>query len=113
MNLFYFLVFGVIAYIVWSRQRARAVQQEEVLALVEQRAASLMEEFPDLDDDAIALLIRDELQNRRVRGHEAYAAASAHPVGRVRRSLVVASARSKKSAPKKLPPTRIESSEES
>lgn len=112
MNLFTLLVLAVVAYVVWSRQRARAAHQEEVLALVEERAKVLIEELPDLDDEAIALLLRDELQNRRVRDHDAYVAASGHTVGRVRRTLVLASERARKKAPKKLPPARIHANDD-
>jgi len=111
MSLFYLLVFAIAAYLVWSRNRARAVLEEEALTLVERRASKLLTEFPDLSDEAIALLIRDELQSRRVRGSEAYRVASAQTVGRVRRTMAIARERARNEEPKKLPPIRLDSAD--
>jgi hypothetical protein len=62
-------------------------QRQQIQDTCEARALELIVEFPELADDALALMMRDELMNRRMQHQEWYRWAVPDTVARMRRTL--------------------------
>lgn len=77
--------------------RARLdLMRDQVRLDTEKRAVDLIFEFPALDDREIALLMRDELMNRRAEPIW-FSWVNEETVGRMRRTILVEYARQKRS----------------
>ena len=100
------IVIVVICIIVWffvslvkggaAKLRQRTEQKAEIQLLVEKRFIDLMIEFPELDDLALATVMRDELQNKRITDGEFFRWATTETAGRIRRTLTIAAARAER-----------------
>lgn len=86
---------GVIVYFIAKRQRADSYgakttseREDQILTMVEHACVQHMQKYPQLPDDAIAQLVRDDLLNHRVKEPEAFRWATAETVGRMRRNIM-------------------------
>jgi hypothetical protein len=66
-----------------------AERMHEIQTESEKRALDLIAEFPDINDEGLALMMRDELMNNRIQGQEWYRWATPDTVARMRRTLAV------------------------
>jgi hypothetical protein len=78
-----------------------ARSDHEAMSSVEERIVALMGEFPNIDDESIAQLVRDELFNARILDKVYLAWATSETVGRVRRTLVVSAIRQERTREEK------------
>ncbi len=85
-----------------ATQIAEAQASAAIQSASEVRAAELLAEFPDIADEGIAQLMRDELVNNRCHDHRYWAWATADTVGRMRRTILVTIARRKRESPRAL-----------
>ncbi len=84
---------GVSAWLVWRARQGQAYgaktiskTEDEILSLVEALAVDLTRQIPNLGDDEIAQLVRDDLVNHRVKDPRAFKWARAETVARLRRN---------------------------
>jgi hypothetical protein len=66
---------------------AAAVYEDNVQRTVELRILHIMAEFPELTDESVAVLMRDELVNTHVREEAPYRWATPDTVARLRRNV--------------------------
>jgi hypothetical protein len=95
MEFLLFVCVVVVGYLVWRSQRANqygskptSEREDRILATVEEATLGHLQRFPNLGDEEIAQLVRDDLLNSRVKTPEAYRWATAETAGRMRRNVM-------------------------
>ncbi len=83
----------VVGLVYWVRAKGNAVGREASRRQMELVAVNLLAEFPGLDDEQIATVMRDMLQNDGDFDSARLFWASADTVGRVRRTIAIGLAR--------------------
>ena len=88
------VVAGVVAYFISKRGRAERYgakttsdREDQILSMVEDACVEHMRKFPQLNDESIAQLVRDDLLNHRVKDPDAFRWATPETVGRMRRNI--------------------------
>lgn len=84
---------AVVGWLAWKAMQSAAYApkttsrtEDEILSEVENMAVALTRQFPQLGDEEISQLVRDDLVNHRIKDPRAFKWASADTVGRLRRN---------------------------